>query len=85
MGNDFNEALWIGGGVVSFVIGLIVLAIVFGPLTIIIGYKVYKERGGVAGPLLIVGGIIEILLWLVFISMVASSPYYYTFAAVPLA
>lgn len=83
--DDFNDGLWIAGGVISFVIGIVVLAIVFGPLTIFIGYKVYSERDGVAGPLLMLGGALDIVLWLAFVSMVANSGYYYYgMALVPL-
>ena len=54
---------WAVGGLISFVVGVIILAIVFGPITIFAGYMTYRKSDGwFVGSALILGGILELTM-----------------------
>jgi hypothetical protein len=54
---------WAIGGLISFIVGLVILPIVFGPITIFTRYMIYsKSDGWFVGSALILGGSIELAL-----------------------
>lgn len=63
-----SDNVWAMGGLLSFLVGLVILPVIFGPLTIFAGYVTHKKSDGwFVGTSMMLGGILEFLLaaWII--------------------